>query len=203
MTVLVLIGAVFCTTALLCGVAAYAAPSSAVVAEAPCEILQVFASEDEAVRQLFPDAVTFRRAAVGWTAEQVEVIEQSADHQWTGAVEPVVYVAAAADGRALGYGVVMNEIGKHHEITFMVGVTPAEAVQGVDILIYRESRGGEVRQRRFLRQFRGKSLGDAVRGGVDIVNITGATLSVNAISRGVRKALAFVGVVFGEGVDRP
>ncbi len=203
MTVLVLIGAVCCTTALLCGVAAYAAPSSAVVAEAPYEILQVFASEDEAVRQLFPDAAAFQRDAVGLTAEQVEAVEQSADHRWTGAVEPVVYVAAAADDRTIGYGVVMNETGKHHDITFMVGVTSEGVVQGVDILIYRESRGGEVRQRRFLRQFRGKSLGDAVRGGVDIVNITGATLSVNAISRGVRKALALVEVVFGAGAVQP
>lgn len=203
MTVLVLIGAVFCTTALLCGVAAYAAPSSAVVAEAPYEILQVFASEDEAARQLFPDAVTFRRDAVSLTAEQVEAIEQSADHQWSGTMEPVVYVAVATDGRVLGYGVVMNEMGKHHDITFMVGVTSEKAVQGVDVLVYRESRGGEVRQRRFLRQFRGKSLGDAVRGGVDIVNITGATLSVNAINRGVRKALALVGTVFGAGAVQP
>jgi hypothetical protein len=64
---------------------------------------------------------------------------------------------------------------------------------------YRESRGGEVREQRFLRQFRGKRERDAIQVNNDIVNYTGATLSSQAIARGVKKALALAHLFYGSG----
>lgn len=191
-----LIGAVVCATALIWGAAACAAASPGATTEPSYEILEVFLSEEEAARQLFPTAETLRRESVALTEEQVGAVGRVAGHPWTGPTEPTVYIAESGAER-LGYAVVMDEIGKHHFITFMVGVTEGGRVQAVEVLVYRESRGGEVRRRRFLRQFRGKGLDDPIAGGRDIVNITGATLSVNAVSRGVRKALALVEVLYG------
>jgi len=91
-----------------------------------------------------------------------------------------------------GYAVIMNEIGKHEYITFIVGVSPKGAVTDVAVMEYRETRGGEVREQRFLRQFRGKKSSDPIKVDRDIVNYTGATLSSHAIAYGVRKALALV-----------
>jgi Na+-translocating ferredoxin:NAD+ oxidoreductase RnfG subunit len=60
----------------------------------------------------------------------------------------------------------------------------------VDILVYREPYGGEVAYDAWRRQFRGKSALDRLEVGKDIRTISGATISVNAVTLGVRRALA-------------
>jgi hypothetical protein len=90
----------------------------------------------------------------------------------------------------LGSVVIVEEIGKHRPITFAVAVTPGGAVRDLAVLAYREPYGGEVRDRRFLRQYAGKTLADPLIPYRDIQNIAGATLSVEATGRAARKALA-------------
>jgi hypothetical protein len=102
----------------------------------------------------------------------------------------VVYKPRNAEGTLLGYAVLGEEIGKYRPITFMVGTDTAFAVRDVEILVYRESRGGEVRRARFLRQYRGKTDDDAIRTSRDILNVAGATLSVTALNHGVKRILA-------------
>ena len=92
-------------------------------------------------------------------------------------------------GTLLGNAVIAEEIGKYRPITFIVGTTPDLAIRDVEVLVYRESRGGEVRFPRFLRQYRGKSGSSPIRTNRDIINVAGATLSVNALNLGVRRVL--------------
>ena len=89
----------------------------------------------------------------------------------------------------LGYAIVTNELGKFYPMTFMVAVTPKLKVKGVRMLIYRETHGADVKRSRFLYQYRGKSVDDPIRINRDIISISGATLSVNAMNRGVKKVL--------------
>ena len=96
----------------------------------------------------------------------------------------------------LGYGVIVEEIGKSLPITFMVGVRPDGKVAEVAVMAYREPYGGEVRYPRFLAQYAGKTIRDPLLPYRDIHNITGATLSCQSIGQGVRKALALVHVLF-------
>lgn len=104
--------------------------------------------------------------------------------------EPWVIIKAIVHGGAkLGYAVVAEEVGKFYPITFLVGVDTDLRVKGVRVLVYRESHGGDVRRMRFLRQYRGKSLSDPIRRHRDMINISGATLSVDALNRGVKKVL--------------
>ena len=104
--------------------------------------------------------------------------------------EPWVIVKAIVHGGdSLGYAVVAEEVGKFYPITFLVGVDTDLSVKGVRVLVYRESHGGGVRRIRYLRQYRGKSLSDPIRRHRDIINISGATLSVDALNRGVKKVL--------------
>ncbi len=98
-----------------------------------------------------------------------------------------------------GYAVILNEIGKHEFITFIVAIGPRGEVSEVAVMEFRESRGGEVREQRFLRQFRGKKASDPIQVDRDIVNYTGATLSSHAIARGVKKALLLAGLFYGPG----
>src|SRR5439155_2507629 len=94
------------------------------------------------------------------------------------------------DQAVTGYVVVVEEIGKHRPITFAVGITPAGAVHDLAVLAYREAYGGEVRERRFLKQYARKTLADPLVPYRDVRNISGATLSVEATGRAARKAIA-------------
>ena len=90
----------------------------------------------------------------------------------------------------LGFAVVRNVTGKDQPITFLVAVDAANRLKDVDVLVYRESYGGEVAYEAWRRQFRGKSTADPLQVGRDIRTISGATISVNAVTLGVRRALA-------------
>ena len=83
---------------------------------------------------------------------------------------------------------VIDEIGKERPIT--IGVVVADGrIESVDVLAFRESRGGEVRYPFFTKQYKNLGLkdGDRLDGHVD--GITGATLSVWAVTKVSRLAL--------------
>lgn len=82
---------------------------------------------------------------------------------------------------------IWDEIGKEHPITLGF-VIDAGQIERVVILVYRESRGGEVRHDFFTRQFTGATL-QARRLDRDIDGISGATLSVNAVTAVARWVL--------------
>ena len=90
----------------------------------------------------------------------------------------------------LGFAAVGNVIGKDQPITFLVAVDAADRLKDVDILVYREPYGGEVAYEPWRRQFRGKNAGDSLRVGKEIRSISGATISVHAVTLGVRRMLA-------------
>ncbi|MFZ5724396.1 MAG: FMN-binding protein [Pseudomonadota bacterium] len=73
---------------------------------------------------------------------------------------------------------VIDRIGKEEPITFGV-IVENDAIVALQVLVYRESRGHEIRSPRWLAQFAGAR---TKPGGVDrrIDNVTGATLSVRA-----------------------
>jgi len=65
-------------------------------------------------------------------------------------------------------------------------------------MVYRESHGGEVASKRFLNQFKEKGLNDEIRLHGNIVNVTGATLSSQALVVGVNRALALWQILYGK-----
>src|SRR5207342_3615759 len=89
---------------------------------------------------------------------------------------------AEAGGKAIGLFVFDRVIGKHLYIDYAVSLDPAGRVHRVDILQYRESYGGEVRQASWLSQFVGKASGSPLQVGQDIRNISGATLSSHHVT---------------------
>jgi len=96
----------------------------------------------------------------------------------------------------LGFATIREARGKDQPITFLVATDPAGRVLDVDILVYREAYGGEVKDRRFLKQYGGKDLKAPLLPYRDIQNVAGATLSVEAIGRGTKKALAVIDAVY-------
>src|SRR5260370_19766198 len=85
---------------------------------------------------------------------------------------------------------ILEETGKEELIT--AGFVVAEGrIDHVRVLVYRESRGQEVRQSAFLKQFKDAKLGQGDRLDREIDGIAGATLSVGAMERMARLALFF------------
>ncbi|HET8649289.1 MAG TPA: FMN-binding protein [Gemmatimonadales bacterium] len=90
----------------------------------------------------------------------------------------------------LGFAEVSNVKGKDQPITFLVAIDPSDHLKDVDVLVYREPYGGQVAYEQWRRQFRGLTAADSVRVGHPIRSISGATISVHAVTSGVRRVLA-------------
>lgn len=99
-----------------------------------------------------------------------------------------VWEARSGD-RRIGWFIVDRVIGKHEFITYAVALSPDGAVRGVEILDYRETYGGEIRNPKWRQQFVGKRTGAALKLDQDIRNISGATLSCRHVTDGVRRLL--------------
>jgi len=83
---------------------------------------------------------------------------------------------------------ILEEIGKEKQITTGIVINDSR-IEQVKVLIFRESRGWEVRHDFFTEQFKQASLKEDHRLDKNIDNISGATLSVRAIKKLARIAL--------------
>ena len=99
---------------------------------------------------------------------------------------------ARREEATLGYVVVDEVIGKFELITYAVGLNRDGSVRQVEVMDYRESHGHEIRLPAWRRQFEGKTAASPIRVGEDIANISGATLSCQHVTDGVRRIVARV-----------
>ena len=102
--------------------------------------------------------------------------------QWT------VYYGKTGE-RIDGVAVIDNELGQHEPITFAVLLGVDGALKRLEVMVYREAYGSEVREDRFRKQFVGKTAADPLRHGTDIVAIAGATISSKSMANGARRVM--------------
>ena len=152
--------------------------------------IDVYLTEAEALKILFPKAQKIQAEELRLTPDQKIRIQDRIG--WKFPEESFRAFKAETDGKVDGYAVIQETIGKHRPITYIVGVTPQGKVFDVEIMVYRESKGSEVRRKRFNAQYEGKTAQDPISINKDIINITGATMSVRSVSAGVKRALVLV-----------
>jgi len=158
--------------------------------EAELEHAEVFMSEDDAVKLMLPKSQRIRRELIRLTHEKKEQIEERIG--WKFPEESFeVYIGETGD-KVDGYAVLHNTIGKHRHMTYMVGVDAEGRCMNVELLVFREAKGSEVGKKRFNSQYEGKTVSDPIRINKDIINISGATMSVRSISAGVKRVLVLV-----------
>ncbi len=152
--------------------------------------VQVFLTEEGALKRVFPEASEILTDRLLLSPEDRKTLEDTLRRRL---YEEgfLVYIGKKGD-EILGYAVITQEVGKFHPFDFIVAVGPNGKIKDVAVLIYRESRGGEVARRRFTHQFVGKSTKNPIRINKDIINITGATMSVVCMCEGVKKVLAVI-----------
>jgi len=150
----------------------------------------VYLANEEAARLMFPDSEKIRYEVLTLTPDQKTLIEQRI--KWRFPEEFFECFIGETDGKVDGWAIIQHTIGKHKPMSYMVGVDPDGEVTNVEVLIYRESRGSEVRKKRFNYQYQGKDVHDPIRINRDVINISGATMSVRSMSAGVKRALVLV-----------
>jgi len=151
---------------------------------------EIFLTEDEALKLMFPKSDRIRKDVIRLTPETKAQIEERIG--WKFPEQDFVVHIAETGAQIDGYVVLQNTIGKHKPMTYMVGVDNQGQVSDVELLVFREARGSEVRTKRFNSQYEGKTVSDPVRINKDIINISGATMSVRSISAGVKRVLVLV-----------
>ena len=107
------------------------------------------------------------------------------------------FFVATTEGHLDGYAFIDDVMGQHLPITFAVKLSPEGVVLREEVMVYREAHGDEIRNPRFSKQFRGKTVHDSMRPNKDIDCVSGATISSRAITLGVRRAL----VLFNAGIS--
>lgn len=162
--------------------------AAAAVLPAPAAFGATYLSAEAAQRSLFPKAQAFEELALALTETQRQLVDREAGVQ---APHGNIRVwAARADGNLIGYVFVDEVVGRQDFITYAVGIDASGKLRPVEVLEYRESHGGEIRNRRWLEQFDGRTSTQQLRFGTDIKNIAGATLSSEHVTAGVRRIVA-------------
>lgn len=142
----------------------------------------------QAQAALFPNADRFVDAKVNLTSEQRNAIKKLSGVRQRESSQPVW--RAEQSGKVLGWFIVDEVVGKHEFITYAAALTPDGHVSGIEILVYRETYGFQVRDAAWRDHFKGKTLSDPFKLDKDIPNITGATLSCRNVTGGVKRLLA-------------
>ena len=150
----------------------------------------VYLQEEDGIKIMFPKSERVRKELITLNPEKKSLIEERIG--WKFPEESFEVYIGESGTQIDGYAVVQNTIGKHKPMTYMVGVDNEGSVSNVELLVFRESRGSDVRKKRFNVQYEGKTVLDPIRIKRDITNITGATMSVRSMSAGVKRVLVLI-----------
>lgn len=160
----------------------------------------VFLAKDEALALAFPGSDRVEERVVILTDAQKAEVERRArapleSQLWT------IHVGWKG-GVVQGYAVIDSHVVRTMPETFMVVVDPSGKLRRVDVLAFHEPPEYQA-PARWIQQFEGRALDDDLKLGAGIQGITGATLSAQAMTAGVRRALALVSVAVTEASPTP
>lgn len=149
-----------------------------------------FLEPPEARRVLLPAAARFEPVAVTLDAAVLGRLADLSGTRVPRAFAPRVERASDAGGTPAGWVVFDQVVGKFELIDYAVGLDVQGAVTGVEVLVYRESHGAEIRNAAWRRQFVGRRAPGQMRFEDEIRNVSGATLSCRHLTEGVQRISA-------------
>jgi len=146
-----------------------------------------FLSLEQAQRALLPQASEFVEQAL---VPDVAALKAAGLGVPAG-FAPKAWLARAGEA-VQGWVLLDRVVGKYELIDYAAGFNAQGQVSGVEVLVYRESHGAEIRTPAWRRQFEGRKGPAQIRFGDDIRNISGATLSCQHVTEGVQRLSALV-----------
>ncbi|MFQ6091389.1 MAG: FMN-binding protein [bacterium] len=148
---------------------------------------RTYLTKAQALKQVFPTSTEIKEEKKVLTTAQKREIEKKLGRKLK--ETSFTFYLGMTEGRIDGYALILDEIGKHRPITFIIAIDPGGKVKDVTLMVFRETRGDIGRKKRFFRQYRGKTSQDPIKLHRDIDAVTGATLSARAANVAVKKAL--------------
>lgn len=140
---------------------------------------------EEQINHVFPGDVKFEMSKVEIPATLKSTIENEVKQRF---FADELYIWKITQGSNVkGFAVLDNVYGKSLPITFLVIFDNQFNVLNSSIVKYREPYGGGVAQESWNNQFIGRDAESSYEVGKDINGISGATISVKSVSKGIRK----------------
>ena len=101
--------------------------------------------------------------------------------------DELYYWTISNNDTTIAYALLDNVLGKSMPITFLVIMGIDGRIINLDVIKYREAYGGEVNNKNWLAQFTNSTDTSQFIVGKNIDGISGATISVNSLSKGIQK----------------
>lgn len=140
---------------------------------------------EEMITSAFPGNITLTSEKYILPKTLKSEVEKSARQRFN---NDFIYIYKILSGGNLSaYAFLDNVNGKAMPITFLVILDPEGKIISTGIVKYREQYGGAVQQKSWNKQFAGKDKEALFKVGEDIAGITGATISVNSVTSGIKK----------------
>lgn len=159
----------------------------------PVASAEVFYAQDEAMEIAFPEADSIETRT--FVIEEEELVEIERRARVAIDSKLFTFFVGIKDNEVMGYAAIDSNNVRTYPQTFMVVLDPNGQVETTLILAFHEPPE-YLPSEHWLEQMDGKDLESPIRPGDDIAGILGSTLSVRAISSGVRKILALHEVLF-------
>jgi hypothetical protein len=159
-----------------------ALPISALVA--PSAFAVHYLTVDQAQRAIFPGK-SFAGAPIKLAPSQRKAIKQASGVRVLHDEQQVWHVSGG------GWFIVEEVVGKHEFITYAAGINADDSVKQIEVMDYRETYGGHIRDQKWRTHFVGETSKSTLKLDNDIKNISGATLSRRHIADGMKRFLAF------------
>jgi hypothetical protein len=152
----------------------------------------VYLEVEQAQRLLLPQADAFQPRVLNLGETELTSLARHTETQVPRRFAPRVWEALSA-GKSVGWVMADRVVGKVDLIDYALGFDRDASIVGLEILAYRESHGGEVRQAAWRGQFKGRKGAASLRFPEEIRNISGATLSCQHLTEGVQRLSVLAG----------
>lgn len=149
----------------------------------------VYFTEQQAQQAIFPNVQLVKNFRY-ITEEQAKEIEKKTN---VNVRHNEIKIWDAADGSKF---IIDEVLGKHEFITYAIGLNKDGSVKQIEIMIYNETYGYQVRNKDWRDQFVNKNSTAAFKLDADIKNISGATLSCRHMADGVKRVLTTYDFLF-------
>ena len=165
---------------------------------------EIFLTEEEALKIMFPKSERVRKEIITLPPSKKQHIEDRIG--WKFPEQSFEIYVGESGAQIDGYAVVQNTIGKHKtDDIHSGGGSPGPNLRCRAVSIPGVSRQRNTSEKRFNSQYEGKTPVDPVSINKDIINISGATMSVRSMSAGVKRVLILIDEFFlkpnGRGSD--
>ena len=157
---------------------------------------RVYQTQQEALRSAFPVPAQVERKTLFLDEAQAGAVEKEAGSRLPGRIFP--YYLGRVDGTLLGYAYFDTHLVRTLPETIMVLLAPDGKIRRIEILSFSEPEDYFPREA-WLGQFSGKGLDPNLGLRRGIRNLTGASLTAEAITQACRRILALHRRVAGTG----